>query len=88
MAVLTSPHNYAPLFIQGTPDTIALFALKDVTAGDTADLSGWFEIINRVVVMGLVSFVEIAANFTGTVVTMPNGLNADPGYLLAWGSGV
>jgi hypothetical protein len=88
MAVLTSPHNYAMMFQQDTPVTVVLFDLKDINAGDTADLSAWFQVINRCVVMGIISFVEIAANFTGTVVTMPNGLSADAGYMLAWGVGV
>jgi hypothetical protein len=30
-------------------------------------------------------FVEIAATFTGTVVTMPSGLNQSSAYLLIWG---
>ncbi len=87
MAVLTSPKNVNPVYVEGKADTVALFALKNVTALDTIDLAAWFQVINRVAVVGLVSFVEIAATWAGTVVTIPAGLSADAGYMLAWGSG-
>lgn len=87
MAVLVVPKNVAPLYTQGNPDLVGLFALKNVTAGDTADLAAWFQVINRAAVIGIINFVEIAATWTGTVVTMPSGLSADTGFLVAWGAG-
>jgi hypothetical protein len=87
VAVLTSPRNFNPVYVEGRADVVALFALKDVTTGDTADLAPWFQVINRAVAMGITQFVEIAATFTGTVVTIPAGLATDSAYLLAWGSG-
>jgi hypothetical protein len=86
MAVLVTPKNVSPLYTQGDPDMVGLFALKNVTAADTVDLSQWFQVINRAAVIGIISFVEIAASFTGTVVTMPGGLSADTGFLMAWGA--
>ncbi len=88
MAVLTQPRNFVPLYVNGSPDTVVLFGLKNVTAGDTADIALWLQIINRAAVIGVISFVEIAASWSGTVVTMPGGLSADTGYLLVWGAGV
>lgn len=87
MATLTAPHNYLIVYAAGQADVVCLFALRGVTTGDTADLSAWLQTINRGVVLGVSSFVEIAATWTGTVVTMPSGLAADDGYLLVVGSG-
>jgi hypothetical protein len=89
MAVLTSA-NVVPVLLRGDADLIALYALRDVTTGDTIDLttlgtSPNFQVIQRGTVLGVSAFVEIAATFTGTVVTMPAGLNKDSGYLTVWG---
>jgi hypothetical protein len=86
MATLTSS-NCTLVYSSGSADLVALFALRKVTAGDTVDISvlSSFQIVNRGVVLGVSSFVEIAATFTGTVVTMPSGLSNDSGYLLVWG---
>ena len=87
MATLASPKNVELLHSSGKPDVVCLFALKNVTALDTIDLSPWLQVINRAAVIGLISFVEIAATWTGVVLTMPAGLSADTGYLLCWGAG-
>ena len=87
MTALVAPKNVQLLFTAGNPDVIVLFALKNVTTGDTFDVGGWLQFINRAVVLGIISFVEIAASFSGTVVTMPSGLSNDAGYMLLWGSG-
>ena len=86
MATLTSA-NCTLVYADGKADKAALFALSKVTTGDTIDVgtvSGLL-IINRGVVLGVSAFVEIAASFAGTVVTMPSGLSGDSGYLLVWG---
>lgn len=63
--------------------------MRNVTTGDTIDVAAVsapvFQIIKRAMVMGVSDFAEIAANFAGTVVTIPAGLNASSGYLLVWG---
>jgi hypothetical protein len=66
---------------------VALFALRKVSTGDTVDIASLssFQIVNRGVVLGVSAFAEIAATFTGTVITMPSGLANDSGYLLVWG---
>jgi len=86
MATLTA-NNCTLVYSAGSADLVALFALRKVTAGDTVDISvlSSFQIVNRGVVLGVSAFVEIAATFTGTVVTMPSGLSNDSGYLLVWG---
>jgi hypothetical protein len=86
MAVLTAA-NCSQVFSSGSADLVSLFALRKVTTGDTVDIAplSSFLMINRGVVLGVSAFVEIAATFTGTVVTMPSGLSNDSGYLLVWG---
>lgn len=89
MAVL-SPNQVNPVYIYGTADLTVLYALRNVTAGDTADLStignnASFLVVKRAVCLGVSDFVEIAVSFTGTVVTMPSGLANSSAYLLVWG---
>jgi hypothetical protein len=86
MAVLTGA-NVIPVYQSGESDLIKLFALRKVTTGDTIDLAtiSNFQIVKAGVVLGVSDFVEIAATFTGTVVTMPSGLTNSSGYLLALG---
>ena len=92
MAQIAAGVGAVPVFQAGTADRIILVGLRNVTTGDTLDLGntgmGLLSVINRVVVISVTSFVEIAGSFAGTVVTMPGGLSADAGYLLAWGSGI
>jgi hypothetical protein len=70
-------------------DMVALIGLRKVNTGDTLDVSTVttppFQVIQRAVILGVSSFVEIAASFAGTVVTMPAGLANDSGYLTIWG---
>lgn len=86
MATLTSS-NCTLVYTDGKADLVALFALRKVSAGDTVDVATLsnFQLVNRGVVLGVSAFAEIAATFTGTVVTMPSGLASDSGYLLVWG---
>ena len=89
MAVLTIA-NVVPVTVRGDADILAVWSLRNVTAGDTIDLatlgvSPAYQVVKRAVVIGVSDFVEIAAAFAGTVVTMPPGLNASSGYLTTWG---
>jgi hypothetical protein len=88
MAILTGT-NVIPQYTIGGADILGLYALRNVNTGDTIDLATLgppgFQIIKRGVVLGISVFVEIAATFTGTVVTMPSGLAGDSAYLLVWG---
>jgi hypothetical protein len=89
-----------PAFQFGVADRVVLIALRNVSTGDTLDLGATgmnlLATIERGVIISLTSFVEIAASWVGTVITMPAGLGSvqngvqkgDAGYLLAWGSGI
>jgi hypothetical protein len=86
MAVLTS-QNVISVYSAGQADLVKLFALRKVTTGDTIDLATVSDIliVKAGVVLGVSDFVEIAANFTGTTVTMPAGLTNSSAYLLVTG---
>jgi hypothetical protein len=86
VATLTSA-NVIPVYQDGKADLIGLFALRKVSTGDTIDLAtvSNLQIVKAGVVLGVSDFVEIAATFTGTVVTMPSGLANSSGYLLVLG---
>ena len=92
MAVLTPGVNTHTSYRYGDADAVVLLGMRNVTTGDTLDVgpsgAGLLSVINRAVMISVTSFVEIAASFTGTVVTMPSGLSTDAGYLLLWGSGI
>jgi hypothetical protein len=90
MAQTLDASRVIPVYVYGQADIIALFALRNVTQGDTLDLStigqnASFQVVKRAVILGVSDFVEIAANFTGTLITMPAGLANSSAYLLAWG---
>ena len=91
MALIEAGMGAIPLYQAGAADRVILVGLRGVTTGDTLDLGGQgmslLGVINRAVIISVTSFVEIAAQWAGTVVTMPGGLSSDAGYLLAWGSG-
>lgn len=90
MAIVLDQNHVFPVYSYGQADLIALFALRNVSTNDTTDLStignnASFQVIKRAVILGVSDFVEIAASFSGTVVTMPSGLANSSAYLLAWG---
>ena len=89
MATVLTPNNVTALYQRGDARMVCLFGLKNVTTGDTIDIATVtapaFQVIDSAVVLGDSQFVAIAANFAGTVVTMPPGLNKASAYLLVIG---
>lgn len=77
--------QYAQQWSDGQADRSALYALRNVTTGDTADLSEQFTILKRAIIMGTTVAGTAVANVSGTTVTMPNGLANDAGFLLVFG---
>lgn len=79
-------HQQYPLQWQdGQADRVSLYALRNVTTGDTADLSEQFTILKRAIILGTTVAGQATASVSGTTVTMPAGLANDAGYLLAFG---
>lgn len=84
MAAL-GPNQYVLQWSNGEADRAALYALRNVNAADTADLSSHFSVVKRAVVLGTTVNGAAAATANGASITLPGSLNADAGYLLAWG---
>ena len=84
MAALT-PNHYALVWSNGMSDRAALYALRNVTTGDTAD-SVDFSIVKQATIMGTTVAGTETVTVSGTVATIPAGLNGDAAYLLAWGA--
>jgi hypothetical protein len=85
MAALTQNH-YVLAWSNGASDKAALYALRDITTGDTADLSADFSVVKQAVIMGTTVAGTEAVTVSGTIVTIPSGLSNDAAYLLAWGA--
>ena len=85
MAALT-PNHYALVWSNGMSDRAALYALRNVTTGDTADLAAEFSIVKQSTIMGTTVAGTETVTVSGTVATIPAGLASDAAYLLAWGA--
>jgi hypothetical protein len=89
MAVLTS-QQVVRVWSDGAADLAALYRVSRVSAGDTVDLgpsgvSPDFQLVKQAAMLATTISGTAAAGVSGTVVTMPNGLSSDAGYLLVWG---
>jgi hypothetical protein len=84
MAALTSG-QYNAVFSDGQCDKTALYTLKNVTAGDTADLSGHFAVIKRAGLISATGVTIASCPIAGTVITVPAGPAADGVWVLAVG---
>jgi hypothetical protein len=73
------------VFADGAADRIALYALRDVTSGDTRDLAVDFLNIKSAAAISASSAAVLACTTAGTVVTIPAGFTADSGYLVVIG---
>lgn len=84
MAALTN-EQFPILFQDGRSARVALYALLNVSTGDTADLSAMFSSVKRAVILGTtLQGASLVSTITGTTVTIPAGSN-DAGVLLAYG---
>jgi hypothetical protein len=89
VAVLSTV-NVQTLYNQAGADLVALFALRNVSTGDTLDLGitdvqPQFQVIRKAVVLSVGANLAAVAAITGTVVTIPAGLAAAGAYLLITG---
>lgn len=88
MAALTG-NQISLMFSDSVCDKSALFALKNVTAGDTVDLAQWFSVVKRAGIVGAtVTTIAAVGTITGnTVCTVPAGPANDGIWLLVYGVG-
>ncbi len=77
--------QYPLQWSDGQADRTALYALRNVTTGDTADLHEQFTILKRAIILGTTVAGQATATVSGITVTMPSGLANDAGYLLVFG---
>lgn len=84
MAALATT-RYPLQWSNGESDRVALYALRDITAADTVDLSQEFTVVKRAVIMGTTVSAALAGSVSNTTVTIPAGANRDAGYLLVYG---
>lgn len=90
MAAVTG-NQIRKLHVDGQAAQLVLYAIRNVTAGDTCDLgpsgAGDFLVVKQATMIGSTMNGSATATAAGTVITMPAGLSADSIYLLAWGDG-
>jgi hypothetical protein len=84
MAVLSTDQVTRQWF-DGVAERTAVYALKNVNTGDTADLVADFTVLKRAVMIGATVAGAISASVAGTIVTMPTGLTADAAFLMVFG---
>ncbi len=84
MAALTSD-QISMVYKVGACGEVALFALKNVTAADTVDISSTFKVIKRCGIVSETGTTIASCSFAGAVVTIPAGPANDGVWLLAVG---
>jgi hypothetical protein len=84
MAVLTS-NQVVKVWSEGSADRVVLYAIRNVTTGDTMDVVNEFTLLKRAVILGTTVAGAQAATVATTIVTIPSGVAGDAGYILAWG---
>jgi hypothetical protein len=84
MAVLT-PQQVASVWQEGICERTHLFALKNVTAGDTFDLSSYFSFAKRAAMVGVTVAGSAIATVASNVVTVPATVANDAIFLLVFG---
>jgi hypothetical protein len=84
MAALDGTH-FTRVWDDGRAERVGLYALKNVSAGDTLDLSNDFSVLKRAVLLGTTVNAAAQVSVNGTGIAIPAGANADAGYLLVWG---
>jgi|HubBroStandDraft_5_1064220.scaffolds.fasta_scaffold00014_45 hypothetical protein len=84
MAALTAA-NMVPVFRNGLSDQVVLYAVRDVTTGDTYTMPE-FSIAKQAVILGTTVAGTESCAISGNTVTIPSGLSGDAGYMLVWGA--
>ena len=80
------PHTQYPIrYITESADRLCVYALLNVNAGDTMDVSAEFSNAKRGVIVGTTVAAAAAMTVSGTTVTVPAGANGDAGYMMIWG---
>lgn len=70
---------------QGKASKAALYAVKNVTAGDDFNIGVDFSVVKRAVIVSATSAAAGVCTFVDTVITFPTGPNQDAVWLLVTG---
>lgn len=79
------PSRCTRQWTDGVAERTALYALKNVSTGDTADLSADFSQLKRAVLLGITVAGAIVASVNGTGISIPAGVANDAAFLLVFG---
>lgn len=87
MALLDGTTQVTPEYTDGRFQRVSLFSIKNVDAGDTIDLAGYFKVVKRA---GLISVtgthvLQATVSANGTTLTVPAGPLDDSLALLVVG---
>lgn len=75
------------VYESGVAERTALYSVRNVTTGDTLDVSADFSSPKQAIFLGTTASVKGLGTIAGSVVTIPTaGLANDAGYLLVYGS--
>jgi hypothetical protein len=85
VAILTS-QNVFRVYSDGKADVLVLYALRNVTTGDTFVSSSDFLSVKQAIVLGTTTNMAFVAGIQGTTLTIPAGLSGDAGWMLVWGA--
>lgn len=87
MAVLVFNVNVRHIWTNSpdTPDRASLYALRNISTGDTIDMGPDFLVIKRAVLLGITVAGAVQAANAGNVITVPAGVTSDAAYLLCFG---
>jgi hypothetical protein len=79
-------NQVAMVYKDGLTDRVALYALRNITTGDTFDVSAEFTLVKRNTMMGTtVAGIGSGAIANSTQITIPAGLSGDAGWALVYG---
>lgn len=79
------PTRYPLQWMDGQSGRTAVYALHNVSGGDTVDLAGQFTVLKRGTLVGVTVAAAASASVSGTVVTIPAGANQDAAILTVYG---
>lgn len=77
--------QYRLKHVSGDADRWAVYALLNINAGDTCDLSAEFQVLRRGTLLGVTVAAALSASVSGTVVTIPAGAANDAAILTVYG---
>ena len=86
MATLVNGTNAVKVHDDGDSERVVLYAMRNITAADTIDLSQEFSQVRYAAIIGTtVVGAILVSTISGSVVTIPAGLSHDGAYMLAFG---